>query len=422
MRNQNGTEGLCRTKYTLNKKAYSETHSINNENQANSNKTNNTQDYKVLNIYGNTDKLKDSKIYSNYGRKGSNSSSHNHICDGNLYCNPFDENLLCADCINKYLMDQKNKRDIEDNEYNNININPPYLDKYKEYNQKIINDKIKNREDNINNIKDKFKDQYMQSKNNYIDKLENCDNFMNSVNTNYLYEKAKKNQELNQKIIDKNKHKFISEERPEIQSYYDHYINNNYKSYFDRDINEKRKQNMENYKNDLLKQIAYKNKKMLQEKENDEKLEKEQYALQLEKANEEYMQKLKKQEELKNDVINCNNRLIRDKLRKIKKEEDETFNNDQENIKYMNQLNEIEKQKEEERKLNQKKIIQDSYNLYTQEKLKKLKKLENENNIPYDNCFAHSEDEEMGVCVKCRRIFPRRLLTKNMFFYKYNGR
>ena len=54
----------------------------------------------------------------------------------------------------------------------------------------------------------------------FINQRENEQNPMLQVNSNYVYERVKRNQQLNQDMIDKNREQFVGINRPDVDDYY----------------------------------------------------------------------------------------------------------------------------------------------------------------------------------------------------------
>ena len=123
---------------------------------------------------------------------------------------------------------------------------------------------------------------------------------------------------------------------------------------------------------------------------------------------------------MKEDLLRGNQILIDEKKKRKMEEENEEkkYKEQLDNIMYQNQLD------EENRLRNKKKIQEDllraNLNNKEKENMKKRKEKEEEEKYRYnDKAFGH-EHEKMGRCCKCHRVFPRRLLTINKYFYSNN--
>ena len=102
----------------------------------------------------------------------------------------------------------------------------PFEDKLRSHYSQYYSSKVKSREQQAEQAGDSLSRFKYSGKNDFINSQENGDNTFNRVNSNYVYERAKKNQMEKQKYIDENIDKFTNKERPEITSYFNHYINN----------------------------------------------------------------------------------------------------------------------------------------------------------------------------------------------------
>ncbi len=163
----------------------------------------------------------------------------------------------------------KKRREMEENRND---IPTPILeDKYKKYNQDYINNKIAQREANQKEVEDSLNKYRSRDKERFIRENENSINFLNNPNGNYLYDKFRNQYEEKERMIKDNIDKFQNRERPEITSYFNHYVNNpNYKDNNPYGEYRKKQEDMDQYRQDLLRQIQYKEnmKKMEEEEEN----------------------------------------------------------------------------------------------------------------------------------------------------------
>ena len=108
----------------------------------------------------------------------------------------------------------------------------------------------------------------------------------------------------------------------------------------------------------------------------------------------------------------------KDLQRMKEKEEDEMYNE-----RYRKECEDA-KRKEEERIVNEKlkreMFLKDNLNYIERDRNKRLKERNEDLNYEYrDNICCH-DPEEMGKCMKCQKVFPRRLLTINRNFYTNN--
>ncbi len=65
-------------------------------------------------------------------------------------------------------------------------------------------------------------------------------------------------------------------------------------------------------------------------------------------------------------------------------------------------------------------LLQENLNYINREKNRKLREKEEDEKYRYDDSHFGSDHEKMGRCCKCHKIFPRRLLSVNQYFYKNN--
>lgn len=404
---QSKTFAQCRTKYTLRRNSSHQVPPTPNPSLKSSPPSENKEDNKNFNTQ---------KITTPYQRKNSEMSHCSHTTD----CN--NNNLLCQDCINKALMEEKYL--ALKNQKNDDPI-PPFEDKLRSHYSNYYNTKVKNREIQSQQAMDSLSKFNYNGKDEFITNQENSNNTFNNVNSNYLYERAKKNREEKDKIIQDNIEKFKNKERPEITAYFNHYINNvnGQKSSLINNYENEQKQQLENYKKykkDLLDQIEYKQNIEREKNEREAKIAQEQYERVQKEIEKETYQKLLHDKEIKEELLNGNLKLINEKMkRKIEEDNETQMYNDQ----YKKELEE-EKQREEKELLNNKikmsEYLKDNLYYIEKEREKRQKQKEEEQNYQYNINFLKHKPEEMGECMKCHRTFPRRLLTINRAFYSNN--
>jgi hypothetical protein len=393
-----------------------------NQQQQNNYSNNNQQDnisvhssYKYKKNGSHTSSVNnENKVNTNYNRKPS-SSSHESI---QKYISD-EPDLICQNCINEELMEEKRRRDKD--YYNSLQDQVPgFQDKYKSYNEKYINSKIKEREKNSKEVSNLLNSYNNNDKERLIRENENGLNPMNANNYND-YERFRKNYNLKQEYINNNLDKFMNKERPEISAYYNAYVNNpNYSGGLPYGEYRKTPHDLEQYRKDLLDQIEYKNKLKLSEDDaNNRQAALNRINLQRQ-LDEENKEKNLKEKMMKEDLLRGNQILIDEKKKRKMEEENEEkkYKEQLDNIMYQNQLD------EENRLRNKKKIQEDllraNLNNIELENMKKRKEKEEEEKYRYnDKAFGH-EHEKMGRCCKCHRVFPRRLLTINKYFYSNN--
>jgi hypothetical protein len=356
----------------------------------------------------------DNKVNTNYNRKPSSSSQ------GSIQKYISDEpDLICQNCINEELMEAKRRRDKD--YYNSLQDQVPgFQDKYKSYNERYINSKIKEREKNSAEVSNLLNSYNNNDKERLIRENENGLNPLNSNNYND-YERFRKNYNKKQEYINNNLDKFLNKERPEITDYYNAYVNNpNYAGGLPYGEYRKTPQDLEQYRKDLLNQIEYKNKLKLSEEEaNNRQAELNRINLQRQ-LDDENKEKYLKEKMMKDEVLRGNQQLIDEKKKKKLEEENEErkYKEQLDNIMYQNQLDEENRLRN--KKQRQEELLRANLNNIELENMKKKKEKEEDEKYKYnDKAFAH-DHEKMGRCCKCHRVFPRRLLTINKYFYSNN--
>jgi hypothetical protein len=105
------------------------------------------------------------------------------------------------------------------------------IDKNRNYDRDLINEKRRQREKNINNAYQNLAkiNAGMSNKDKLIQLNENSRNPLNEGYPDYQYQKFQDEYARRQKMINDNINKYypnINKERPEISSYYDNYVNN----------------------------------------------------------------------------------------------------------------------------------------------------------------------------------------------------
>ena len=355
------------------------------------------------------------------------------------------DNLICPDCINEALIDQKRIRNDLNNRNNDLQ------DRYKYqtinnsfYENDLIEKKIHQREINTNNAMKTLSklNSSMSNKERLIKINENSADPFHENNRDYQYEKFRKEYEKKQKFINDNLDKYLTvkkkkslSETPLFFDKSDEKINSN----TNRNRNEST--NKKEYIKILEEQIKYKREKNKKEKEEDKFREKRYYEEIEEKIKKEENDKKIKEQNLKDDFIKGNRDIINKKNQDKIKEFNENLKYkeflDKKNEQYKKEL--LEKQKENERLLNEinssTKKINDSYN----KKNMKYKRIEsNEENEENNSNFNNNNDnkniqnknekkyccydlnKQKGECCRCHRVLPRRLLTINRYFYRDN--
>ena len=403
------------------------------------------------------------------------------------------DNLICPNCINCTLIEEKRKRenlnnmrdrDIRNNDYEKENMNA-LIDKNRNYDRDLINEKRRQREKNINNAYQNLAkiNAGMSDKDKLIQLNENSRNPLNEGYPDYQYQKFQDEYARRQKMINDNINKYypnINKERPEISSYYDNYVNNpnlaknKNNTLFDingRDYDKNKNNDKNEYLRILEQQINEKNELKRREKEEERRRGQRQYEEMQKELKREEQERYLKEQRQKEELIRGNLELINQKNQlKIKELEEKLKYRelcDKQNDDY---LKELEKQKIEKERLKDELYNQNKNEYEIRQKNKLLEKERNkiyydsneydypkrkydrENDDEYkrqeirdkydrqyeknkykndqeNNDYKDYRDknrghikvkEKMGRCCRCHRIFPRKLLSINKYFYKEN--
>ncbi len=421
------------------------------------------------------------------------------------------DNLICPNCINETLIEDKQRREeLEREREKQINrmydygndYNNALIDKNRNYDKQLIDEKRRQREYNTNEaIQNLAKiNAGLSNKDKLIQLNENSRNPLNEGYPDYQYQKFRDEYDRRQKMINDNINKYypnINNQRPEISSYYENYVNNpNYdknrknKIYDDRererDYGPYGNNDKKEYLRILEEQINYKNELKKREKEEDRRRGQRQYEeIQKELQREEQERRMKEQRQ-KDELIRGNLELMNQKLQLKNKELEEKLKYkelcDKQNEDY---IKELEKQKLEREKYKDEIYNQNKNDYETRQKNKLLEKerekirpyydnndyeypkrkydkryddkdyneinnrqepIDKYNNKKYeknkygerymneegnndykdyrdknrDNKGHYKVKERMGRCCRCHRIFPRKLLSINKYFYKEN--
>ena len=403
------------------------------------------------------------------------------------------DNLICPNCINCTIIEEKRKReninnmrdrDIRNNDYEKENMNA-LIDKNRNYDRDLINEKRRQREKNINNAYQNLAkiNAGMSNKDKLIQLNENSRNPLNEGYPDYQYQKFQDEYARRQKMINDNINKYypnINKERPEISSYYDNYVNNpnlaknKNNTLFDingRDYDKNKNNDKNEYLRILEQQINEKNELKRREKEEERRRGQRQYEEMQKELKREEQERYLKEQRQKEELIRGNLELINQKNQlKIKELEEKLKYRelcDKQNDDY---LKELEKQKIEKERLKDELYNQNKNEYEIRQKNKLLEKERNkiyydsneydypkrkydrENDDEYkrqeirdkydrqyeknkykndqeNNDYKDYRDknrghikvkEKMGRCCRCHRIFPRKLLSINKYFYKEN--
>ena len=415
--NNQNDNGSVHSSYKYRKSNNPSVNGDNNQDNQNYQNYQNNQNYQTFQRQNNQNyQTFQNQNNQNYQNQNINHSHHSHYSGEDI---SNEDNLICPNCINSQLAEMKKRREMEENR-NDIPT-PIFEDKYKKYNQDYINNKIAQREANQKEVEDSLNKYRNRDKEKFIRENENSINFLNNPNGNYLYDKFRNQYEEKERMIKDNIDKFQNRERPEITSYFNHYVNNpNYKDNNPYGEYRKKQEDMDQYRQDLLRQIKYKENKKKMEEEEENRDAKRQYNNIQKQIEDENRMRLIREQQQKDELLRDNLKLIEEKKkRKMQEEEEEK--------RYKQQMdNEILRQKQYQDNLMMDKarqrneLMQENLNNINREKNRKLREKEEDEKYKYYDSHFGNEHEKMGRCCKCHRIFPRRLLTVNQYFYKNN--
>lgn len=407
----------CRTKYSFNRSGDRTFHKL-------SPKKNLPQQNQGEEIQNNSNypepKVDLQRTQTQYSRKSSNHSQHSHS-NGN----PFESNLLCQDCINQYLASIK-RNQFDDNSQ----PVPAFEDKMKSYTQNYINKIINSREAQSQQVRDSLPRFEYSEKDAYINKCENGVNSFNKFNNNYDYERAKRAQEEKEKLFTTYKDRYVNRTRPEIESYFAHYVdgkngtgadiglmNRNYEA-----AQKEKEEQFRIYQRDLLKQIDYKKKLDKEQNEVYQKEQRDAFNEMLRKQREEDNAKELEQRRIYDDCLRENLDMIKRKQLERESEENEKREYNEKFARDRQRENEEDERRAYEDKIAKERYMRDNLDLIEKERNKRRMQREEDEKYQYQDKFAARQQEDLAECMKCHRIFPRRLLTVNRNFYTNKGR
>ena len=388
-------------------------------------------------------------------------------------------NLICPYCINSILAEEKHKREDLDK---NWQSNGLLEDRSKNYEQDLINKKRQQREKLTQDAYENLAklNQNLSNKDKLIQMNEASRNPLD-VRTDYKYQKFQDDYAKKQKLINDNLDKYYPNynDRPEIKSYYDNYVYNpvdnivpnayKYGEYAPMNVNKKE------YIKSLEDQINYKNEQKKKEKEEEQRREQKQFMNLQEQIKKEEQEKFIKEQKQKEELMRANMELINQKNKMKLKELEEKlkykeacdreeeaykrelfnqelqkakmrndlYNDKLNNEKYLQKMKQQELEKEKERRaklmnnednMRDKRYVDNINNIgdkgmFNKEDMRNLDNMRDmRNNGLIDNNLNEQEfksphkkcKERMGRCCRCHKIYPRRILTFNRYFYKDN--
>ena len=341
--------------------------------------------------------------------KDSYRNNHDH------YNNPDDDddlsyeisensNLICPNCINCTLIEEKRKRENLERDLDNNYEKEHRFDDYGLYDRNrnrerdLIDERRRQREHNANEAYQNLAriNANLSNKEKLIQMNENSRNPLNEGRPDYQYQRFQDEYNRRQKMINENLDKYypnINNEKPEVSSYYDNYVynpkyntnrregyNDNYKDFGPSTLNKKE------YLKDLEDQINYKNELKKKEKEEERRRGQQQFEdIQKELKREEEERRMKERKQ-KDELIKANMELINQKNKmKLKELEDKLKYRelcDRQNEEYQKEL---QRQQLEKERMKDDIYNQNKNEYENRQKMKEMEKEREKEKYLYDN-------------------------------------
>lgn len=328
-----------------------------------------------------------------------------------LYRRPMnqEQKMLCPECYNRNLInDHELKNKLNNCTRSQLQSSTTIDDNLREISQKIIQDKIRNRErltKNVSNSMTKFK-------NNKIELLQiECENDNFFANTrDYNRERAKKKQVQTEMFVKKNMDQFFKKERPEITEYYDKCVgkgneniikSSSTNKYIDKD----------NYYQDVKYQMELDKKLKNQRKKLEIEQDKRIINGQIEKQNRQYQQRYLRSLNDYKKMGEENQKMINEKHEKEKQQRLQKIKEEDQILKNAELANKALLKEKERKREEMNKICNDNLKKYLieQENKKKQDILDKEQDRKYKGFCPHGCD--MMTCDMCKKVYPRRVMT-----------
>ena len=313
-------------------------------------------------------------------------------------------NLICPNCINCTLIEEKRKREnLErdlDDKYGKDHRFDDYglYDRNRNHERDLIDERRRQREHNANEAYQNLAriNANLSNKDKLIQMNENSRNPLNEGRPDYQYQRFQDEYNRRQKMINENLDKYypnINNERPEVSSYYDNYVynpkynsnrregyNDNYKDLGPSTINKKE------YIKDLEDQINYKNELKKKEKEEERRRGQQQFEdMQKELKREEEERRMKERKQ-KDELIKANMELINQKNKmKLKELEDKLKYRelcDRQNEEYQKEL---QRQQLEKERMKDDIYNQNKNEYENRQKMKEMEREREKEKYLYDN-------------------------------------
>lgn len=309
------------------------------------------------------------------------------------------EKLVCADCLNRNIAENKRRRRERKVEvYGNFGNN--YED------EMLIQDKIRKREQ-LTGMAAREVDNFVPKEKEELQRINEDDNFF-ANSTDYLKLRAKKKEQQLDQFVNKNYNCYLPQEKDSVNRYFEKYVGEGNESLIKpRPCPYDKKEYYEN-----LRRQADNTRKLKNAKDNEQmNADKELMASQMDKLNREYSDKYNMQKMNQRNMDDTNRRLI--KLKEKRRKDELLKDKDEERniLEGIRRKNEMADELSEQKRERICKMYNDNYNVY-------LRHRQNEKDNEYREkveerklkgmCF-HGCD--MANCEICHRPVPVRTLT-----------
>jgi len=338
-----------------------------------------------------------------------------HNTNPSVKSEPVTDELVCDLCFNRDAADEKRYldklRSSHDPNGNVISFN----EKMKLENEKLIREKIKEREkrseiasNSVLNMTDKNKDKL-------IDKNIQDKSLLSDLGRNHdpLYEKTNKKYMENEYLQQNYLSRFVSNEKPDVRDFYEKYVDN----YKPEERKEYERNKNPHYMDDLREQMERKKLEEQRRKMFDRSFALEQNMKNKEKMDEDHHRRLENDKRLKEGLLNENMYLIEAKKRN--KDYDSALRRQFEldNIKKNNET--IVKDEEDKRMKKDNyltKVRQDLLKQIDEKKMMKQSQKELDKSAYYEykdpHVYACAHGSGLHPCSLCNRKYPIKMLTK----------
>ena len=316
--------------------------------------------------------------------------------------------LVCPDCYNKTFSEEK-KGNYNNTIINERNAGKSFVDNLYKQDEKLIKDRIKQRENLSNKVGEYIKNMRDYNINRLQTENENGNFF--DKNREYGILRAQKRDYLNNNYVMGNINKYSNLENPKVRDYYKKYVKNNK----EEQLIKERPLSMtkEEYNEMMLNQIE-ESKKLRNQRDNNERMENERIIRnQMNKDKRKSEEENKKRRQEINYYQDENLKLLYSK--KLREQAEDNDRKYEENKIIRENKKEIEKENENARKRRQEylDLNEENYRNYKLKKQNEERLKELEKNRYYPGLCTHGC--RMGKCDICNKMFPEKVLTKVIY-------